>query len=158
MKGEEINITKNILTEIECIFEKHYYVILSEAMRDFREGRLKAGDFEELLMEWNTKINRNFVKEEEDADRKRNILSGVLITLQNTLLIPQKIISISRQESYDYNICKQLYLIIINETENFTIPYQNMTFTYVNKKDRDNEINWLKETLTYMGIKFYKNG
>lgn len=144
-----------ILNELKIVFEKSGFNTLASAIDDYSKGKMTESTLEEILFEWNTKINPQYTTEESEGKTIRKLLRFDFINLGGTYIRPVDICSIKQDTIYDYKSHKEKYLIIINsdETDNKML-YKDLTIAFDSEKERSNELNWLKEILTFYGTTF----
>ena len=65
------------------------------------------------------------------------------------------LLSVEKEDTYDYLRGKNKYQVVLNKTEDTKIFYANTTFDYNNAKDRDEQYESLKTRLEAFRIKFF---
>lgn len=150
MKKEEISIHKRTIDEMICIFTRLGFFTLESFMRDWRDGRISEEDFQEKLLEWNTKVSYELLEEEEEGDSNRKRLRRTLVDVQGTFIPPGAIMSLSKGDRVELrgSISKKVYSIDLGPNED------DYHFYYETIEERDEAFDWLKEKLTYLGVNF----
>lgn len=144
-----------ILGEIKLIFEKSGFRTLSSAIDDFSKQRISESTLEEILFEWNTRINPEYIEEENEGETIRKLIPLRFIKFGEWYIHPGEIHSIKQDTIYDSKDHKKKYLLIINSDEDEKkILYKNLTLAFDSENERCKELNWLKEILSFYGVTF----
>ena len=144
-----------LLNEIKQVFKKNCFDVLVTAIDDYLNKNISESTLEEILFEWNTRINPEYREMEEEGRKLRSIIPLKFIKVQDTYIRPAEIISIRLDTKYDSRSNKTKYVIIFNADEDERkILYKNLTLAYDSEQERAKELNWLKEILSFYGVTF----
>lgn len=144
-----------LLNEIKQVFKKNCFDVLVTAIDDYLNKNISESILEEILFEWNTRINPEYIEMEEEGRKLRSIIPLKFIKIQDTYIRPAEIISIRLDTKYDGRSNKTKYVIIFNADEDERkILYKNLTLAYDSEQERTKELNWLKEILSFYGVTF----
>ena len=144
-----------LLNEIKQVFKKNCFDVLVTAIDDYLNKNISESTLEEILFEWNTRINPEYIEMEEEGRKLRSIIPLKFIKVQDTYIRPAEIISIRLDTKYDGRSNKTKYVIIFNADEDEKkILYKNLTLAYDSEQERTKELNWLKEILSFYGVTF----
>jgi hypothetical protein len=129
-------------------------------------GKESTENTADLIMSWNTYYDNDVKDDGSVEDILDEIISGKGKKKKIPIIIPwidilgrafkiNMLLSIEKDQSYDFLRNKYKYQIILNRSEGTVVFYTNTTFDFDTKEQQDREYESLKLRLEPFNIKFF---